>query len=196
VRAVLALPTVYEAWQAPFAAQKLAPFTRRIDPSKAGRVIDLGCGPGTNAAIFPVDQYLGVDISPKYIEHARQRHPHRFEVWDVTESNPGFGQFDLVLINSVFHHLSDQQTASVLRALPGYLRPQGTVHILDLVLPPDPGLPRALAKHDRGDFPRPIDDWQALIGSHLTLSSSEPFDVGLFGLAMWKMVFMAGTVPG
>jgi SAM-dependent methyltransferase len=195
MRAVLGIPTVYEAWQAPFAAQKLAPFTRRVDPSKAGRVIDLGCGPGTNAAIFGVDQYLGVDISQKYIDHARRRHPHHFEVWDVTEANPGFGQFDLVLINSVFHHLSDLQTASVLRALPAYLRPQGTVHVLDLVLPPEPGLPRMLAKLDRGDFPRPIEEWQQLIGSHLDIASTERFKVGRLGLTMWEMVYLVGTVP-
>ena len=48
IRDVLAIPAVYRAWQAPFVRQKLRPIVSRHDLSTVGRVIDIGCGPGTN----------------------------------------------------------------------------------------------------------------------------------------------------
>ncbi len=194
MRAILDLPAIYELWQAPFAKQKLAPFRSRVDPAQVGKVIDLGCGPGTNASIFAPAQYLGIDISPSYIEHARRKHPHRFEVWDITEARSDLGDFDLALVNSVFHHLSDDETSAVLGALSRYLRPHAAVHIVDLILPPQRSLSRLLAQWDRGMHPRSLEAWQELIGRHLKIEFCQPFSVGLAGIAMWELVYIEGAV--
>lgn len=190
MKAVLGLPAVYRAWQAPFVKQKLAPFQRRVDPLSFPRVIDLGCGPGTNASVFSPAQYLGVDLSESYIDYARTHYPHRFEVWDLTKAGPEIEMFDLALINSVFHHLSDHETSRVLTALSRHLRSDAVVHIIDLVLPPRPSLPRWLAQLDRGDYARPLEHWRGLLGKHLELRHFEPFDVGLAGIRMWQMIYV------
>ena len=67
---LLEQPWVYRTWQAPFASAKLRPFLTRIDLSRARRVLDVGCGPGTNAAIFTESEYVGIDINPEYIRTA------------------------------------------------------------------------------------------------------------------------------
>ncbi len=62
---------------------------------------------------------MGADLSPEYVASARERFPeHQFEVWDITKPGPDLGTFDVALINSVFHHLSDAETATVLTVPP------------------------------------------------------------------------------
>ena len=190
---ILSYPAVYRAWQAPFVKQKLAPFLANSSIGLEDRVIDVGCGPGTNAIAFEPRGYVGVDLSPEYVSAARLRHPgHRFEVWDITQPGPDVGQFDLALINSVFHHLSDTETKTVLDGLPGLLRVGAQVHIIDLVLPPDRSVARTLAKLDRGKYPRPLEEWRSLLGGALDITTFRPFRVGLLGSRMWDMVYVQG----
>ena len=93
---LLERPGVYLAWQRPFVASKLAPVWRHNDRSTIRRVLDVGCGPGTNSAEFSGLDYLGVDLNPSYIEHARRRHGPHFEVADVrTDAVPGRGDVRL-----------------------------------------------------------------------------------------------------
>ena len=63
---------VYRAWQAPFVEQKLTPIFEHNDLSRVRRVLDVGCGPGTNTAHFANADYLGVDINERYIRYARR----------------------------------------------------------------------------------------------------------------------------
>lgn len=192
---ILSHPWVYRAWQAPFVRQKLAPFLANSAISPEDRVIDVGCGPGTNAGVFEPRGYVGADLSPQYIDSARERYPqHQFEVWDITKPGPDLGTFDLALVNSVFHHLSDSETETVVTALPKYLRGGSSIHIIDLVLPDDRSLSRTLAKLDRGEYPRPLDHWRSLFGGLMEVKMMEPFRVGLFGTRMWDMVYVQGIV--
>src|SRR5881296_2714161 len=80
---ILNLSATYRLWQAPFAAAKLAPFLARNDLQRARRVLDVGCGPGTNA-LFAHADYLGVDITPDYIAYARKKFRRPFVVADVS----------------------------------------------------------------------------------------------------------------
>lgn len=190
---ILRHPAIYRAWQAPFVNQKLKPFLANSSIAPEDRVIDVGCGPGTNAGIFSAKGYVGADLSPEYVASARERFPHhQFEVWDITKPGPDFGIFDLALINSVFHHLSDVETETVLKSLPELLRPGSPIHIMDLVLPPDRSLARVLAKLDRGEYPRSLEHWRALMGGLLDVKIFEPFQTGLVGRRMWDMIYVQG----
>ena len=58
---LLELPFVYETWQAPFVSAKLKPFLANVDLGRTRRVLDIGCGPGTNARVFAGCDYVGID---------------------------------------------------------------------------------------------------------------------------------------
>ncbi|MFN9035255.1 MAG: hypothetical protein ACK5YO_03100, partial [Planctomyces sp.] len=49
---LLSLPAVYRMWQAPFVDAKFDPILRHNDLRSVRRVLDAGCGPGTNAHLF------------------------------------------------------------------------------------------------------------------------------------------------
>jgi SAM-dependent methyltransferase len=193
VAGVMERVTAYRLWQAPFAEKKLAPLRRHNDLSSIGRVLDVGCGPGTNARHFASADYLGVDINPAYVEYARRIYGNRFEVADVTQDAAlGASRFDFILMNSLLHHLETQDVRRLLSRLNSLLADGGHVHILDLVLPETSGLPRTLARWDRGDHPRPLEEWRALFTEGFQPVLFEPYPLRAFGVTLWSMVYFKG----
>jgi len=181
----------YRAWQAPFAEAKLRPLFAHNDFSRVRRVLDVGCGPGTNAHHFADVDYTGLDINDGYIVDARRRHGRDFRVADVTQLTPGtIEPADMVLVNSLLHHLDDEETHRTLAALPPLVTSVGTVHILDLVLPDALSAPRMMAKLDRGRYPRRVDHWRKLFGAHFSEQIFEPYTFA----GLWAMVYFRGSV--
>lgn len=79
---------------------------------KSKTVLELGCGTGTWAFLFPESDFVGVDISEGMIQKAREKYPHRrFVANDVKsfleeEIHQG-REYDLIISSSFIHHLYD-----------------------------------------------------------------------------------------
>ena len=96
----------YRLWMAPFAEEKFAPILANNDLSRARRVLDVGCGPGTNTHHFAGASYLGLDINEDYVNDARRRSGREFRAVDVTQYTAEENeQSDFILLNSFLHHL-------------------------------------------------------------------------------------------
>jgi SAM-dependent methyltransferase len=183
----------YRVWQAPFAKKKLAPLYAHNDLARARRVLDVGCGPGTNTAHFASSDYLGIDINAAYIESARRRHGREFVVADVTKYDVVPDQrFDLILANSLFHHIDIASTRRILSHLATLLSDDGNVHIFDLVLPAHASISRFLARADRGEYPRPLETWHDLFTSAFEPVVFEPYPLGVAGMTLWNMIYFKG----
>lgn len=192
-RRILDLPTVYALWQAPFVGQKIAPFIAAGPAARAGRVLELGCGPGTNAHLFDPQGYVGIDLSPHYVEAARRRHRGRFVCGDAADFHlPDESPFDRVFINSLLHHLRDDQVESLLAKAAAALAPDGRLHVLDLSLPEEPSVARFLARADRGGFARPLTAWETHLARHFATETLEPYSVRCLGAPCWKMFYFRG----
>lgn len=184
---------VYRLWQAPFAEAKLAPVLANNDVTTARRVLDVGCGPGTNTRHFLSGDYLGIDLNEKYISYARRRYGRSFMVADVTALNfPNHQRFDFVLINSLLHHLDDGETRRLLRSTASLLSSEGHVHILELVLPADASVARLLARLDRGHHARPLEKWDALLGEVYEPVLFQTYALSALGVPLWNMVYFKG----
>lgn len=192
--AVMRVPLVYRLWQAPFADAKLAPIRRRGDVAAARRVLDVGCGPGTNAPYFAHADYLGLDIDEGYIATARRRYGREFIAADARTYTAAEGErFDFILLNSLLHHIATDDVIRMLRQLARQLTPDGHIHILDLVLPPSPSFARWLALSDRGDFPRPLEAWAEIFRDAFDEVVFEPYPVSALGVPWWNMVYFKGA---
>jgi SAM-dependent methyltransferase len=184
---------VYSLWQRPFAQRKFAPVLKHNRLGAVRRVLDVGCGPGTNTSFFERADYLGIDWNPRYIGSARRRHARNFITADATEYRVGADErFDFILVNSLLHHVDTDGCQRLLTHLSELLSDDGHIHILDLVLP-ESGIARRLADWDRGDFPRTLGVWRQLFETAFVPVLFEPYPLGVAGLVLWNMVYFKGA---
>jgi SAM-dependent methyltransferase len=183
----------YRLWQAPFAEKKFAPILAHNDLRNVRRVLDVGCGPGTNTRHFAHADYLGIDHNPQYLDYARRLHGRNFVVVDINDwPLAAAARFDFVLINSFFHHVDNASARRILRQINAVLSGDGHVHIIDLVLPSRRSIPRFLARNDRGLFPRPLTEWKELFGQAFETVVFEPVSITGLGATLWEMVYFKG----
>ncbi len=184
---------VYSLLQAPFATKKLAPLLAQNDISAVRSVLDVGCGPGTNTHLFEHADYLGIDINPGYIAHARRKYRRRFVVADVISYDaPAAAHYDFILINSFLHHMDTPSAHKILERLRSLLSADAHMHILELVLPGDRSIAQLLARWDRGKYPRALADWRSLFEQHLDIVVFEPYPLMVLGTRLWNMVYCKG----
>jgi len=191
---ILENPLVYRFVQAPFTTKKLAPVHEHNDLRNVRRVLDVGCGPGTNSPLFANTDYTGIDINPEYIRQARRRFRREFVIADVTKYRvPDTERYDFILVNSLLHHLPDDAVHDLLQRLSALLTTDGHIHILELVLPDELSLARKMAQWDRGEYARPLPQWQSLFRSSFQTVIVEPYSVRVAGLQALSMIYFKGS---
>ena len=124
-----------EAYRAAFFS--IDDFTRKLKESvpSARRILEIGCGDGSIAnsvtLAYPGSEYVGIDISPapgRRFEGDRSRAQfHAILSNDYIDTDPG--QFDLVLIIDVLHHVPLSDRSALLRDAAQLLQPGGSVVI-------------------------------------------------------------------
>lgn len=196
--AIMRQPLIYRLWMGPFAEEKFAPIAAHNDLARIHRVLDVGCGPGTNASHFSQVEYLGIDLNEQYIRDAERRlgasqGGRRFLAVDAVQFIPSPGErFDFVFVNSFFHHVDDAAVCAILSNLSNLLTEDGHLHIVELVLPESTSVARILARCDRGNFARPLEEWRRLFSESFEQVLFEPFDLVRGGVTLWKMVYFKG----
>jgi 2-polyprenyl-3-methyl-5-hydroxy-6-metoxy-1,4-benzoquinol methylase len=106
---------------------KFARVAREV--AGGGRLLDIGCGPGTFLGSLGHDrECVGVDISRNQIAYAQQRYAsrnrsfHRCRVGDLPLSE---GLFDFVTAIELIEHLSPEEVKETLEAAVARLQPGG-----------------------------------------------------------------------
>jgi tRNA (uracil-5-)-methyltransferase TRM9 len=124
----------------------------RIEPhvsTDAFSALDVGCGngrfgvflwekftrtmQGTSGSAKPLSlQYRGMDNNPRLLEHAQAALSHlphstfTLEQRDIVENPPDTGQYDLVVLFGVMHHIPGAaQRLALMRALAARVKPGG-----------------------------------------------------------------------
>ncbi|HEX6903579.1 MAG TPA: methyltransferase domain-containing protein [Thermoanaerobaculia bacterium] len=100
-------------------------------PAAVGRIIDLGCGPGTFLGNLktPFEHALGIDLAAPQIAYAQSRYRRtglEFRVGDVTVLDPG-QRFNAAVSIEVVEHLRPEDTQGFFSTLYDLLEPGGTL---------------------------------------------------------------------
>jgi len=92
-------------------------------------IMDYGCGTGSSTPFFlssfPGASFVGIDVSPKSLDVARQttgRHSTKFLLFD--HYNP-CAEIDLAFSSGVFHHIPPSERPSAVQYIRRALRPGG-----------------------------------------------------------------------
>lgn len=128
-----------------------------------GRALDIGTGPGQIVLKLAYRQslwkFMGVDRSPGMIEQARTSLASaindlagrvEFQVADGNRLNLPDASFDLVMCNSVLHHLAEPQ--NLLTEMARLVKPAGAILLRDLRRPSRFAFPLHVRWHGRKYF--------------------------------------------
>ena len=159
IRSVLAIPSAYQFWWHVVGgvAQAKVLVNEYIQPSVGARILEIGCGPGTIVRYLPPTEYLGFDLSPRYVKLAKKRFPKAHFVCErVSQFSLAKEQsFDVVLALGIVHHLEDAEARQLFQIAYGALKPGGKLVTIDGVWADgqSPAARWLLAK-DRGEYIR------------------------------------------
>ena len=165
---LLDVPRVYSWFANCIGGDARSAYTREyVRPVPGQRIVDIGCGPADIVSELPRGvEYVGIDMSPEYIEAARARFGDRasFHCQPIS-ADPGvrLGGFDIAMANGVLHHLDDAQALELLKLARAALAEGGRLVTLDgCYIPDQPAIARLLLKMDRGKHVRAPDAYVQL----------------------------------
>jgi len=149
-----------------------------IRPVKDELILDVGCGYGNLASRLDHANYLGIDISPRYIEYANRHYGNfgRFICGDITKDSTleDLGHFDVVTIIAVLHHLSDNDCRTLLSSAKRLLSASGRLVTLDGVFTHNQSaIVRLLLRADRGRFVRREEHYRKLLSEQFEISTGD-----------------------
>ncbi|HLA78030.1 MAG TPA: class I SAM-dependent methyltransferase [Vicinamibacteria bacterium] len=158
-----------------------AVIRRQLKPGTGVKTLDLGCGPGAFAADFKGDEYVGVDLNPRYVAYATAHCPGRFICRDARETGLPGSHFDQILIFGLLHHLPDDAVRSVLDEALRVLRPGGSILVIEDI----PSISklnligRLIHRAENGEHIRPPDAYRHLYGEKARIGHEEVLQSGL-----------------
>lgn len=160
LRGILARPWVYEFFSRAIGgtSARTRMVEEHVRPWTGARVLDLGCGPASLLEHLGDVEYVGIDISERYIAQARKEFGDRaeFRVGDATRIDADLSGFDLVLAFGVVHHLDDAGAGRLFAGARRALVDDGRLVTLDNAVIPEE--PRRIAdwivSRDRGEHVR------------------------------------------
>ncbi len=161
INKLLAVPAFWDFVQNVLGAMsfKRALYRSKLHPP--GKLLDFGCANGHIADAFLAFDYHGVDIDPIAIAMAKQRFRDKpnmhFTEADLRSRPFDPDYFDEILFATTIHHLDDETLNAVLKELHYCLKPDGTIHVFDLVRQDNDGWSQKLMrKLDQGRYTRTL----------------------------------------
>jgi len=138
-----------------------------VRPEYGDRVLDVGCGPCDILEHLPAIEYVGIDMSQRYIDRAKKQFGNRGIFICQELSNvmiDKLGKFDTVVAFGVLHHLNDDEVLKLLEHVHSALKPGGKLVTYDGVNEEDNSpIARFVLSKDRGQYIRTTKDQYNLV---------------------------------
>lgn len=155
---------------------------RYINKYPPKTILDIGFGTGDFMDTIPEDTlYTGIDNNPKYFSYAINNltgEKREFLLKDALDDDIYSNKsFDIVLMISILHHLSDQELGGI---LPNIKKVAKKAVIIADIIPNPPGLiPKLLVKLDRGKFVRSEEEKLRILGKYFKVTKTTRIPQGL-----------------
>jgi SAM-dependent methyltransferase len=179
-RKILEYPPLYNFFQRLVGADKARRhlIEQIIAPLAPARVLEVGCGPGTNCAWIPCDiEYVGCDLSESYIAYAKQRYGDRAQFFAAPVGQLAqleLKPFRAVIALNLLHHLDDNEVLTLCDEVIPLLESGGTFVTADpCIVPGQSFLERFVTSCDRGRYVRFPDQYRQLFATRFPTVAME-----------------------
>ena len=172
IHLILEIPIFYNFIQKLFSHQNTRlRWNKLIEENQDGIVLDVGCGPGNQSINFKKSRaYIGLDISEVYINEAKRLYGEygEFHVLSATDIDIlPHSEFDLVILNGVFHHLSDNDIIEFLGKVCQKLKKNGVLVSVDPTFISGRFFANLIVSQDRGLHVRKPEELLAITEKYL-----------------------------
>lgn len=141
------------------------------------KVLDFGCGTGSNSFIFNSENYIGVDVDEKRVNFASKSFPeYKFKVIEnnILPANSNF--FDYICIFATIHHISDNIFQEYIKEFKRVLKTHGKIIIIEPVLSENHKFNNWFMKtFDDGNFIRYEEEYKKLFGEEFSVTVYKRF---------------------
>ena len=164
IRTILAASSSYNLFFKLIAGSIRSWFVEQyIQPKDGDRILDIGCGTADILSYLPNVEYVGLDISQRYINSAKNRFSNRgiflcktFSTGIVDE----FKTFDIILALGLLHHLDRNEFIQLFEFSRSSLTQGGRVITFDgCYVENQSNIARLLLKIDRGRYVRTKEEY-------------------------------------
>ena len=167
IRSILAFPTIYRYFSSIVDGHAWTLHIEKyIRPRDGDRILDIGCGPGDILEFLPSVEYLGFDVSQRYIKKATKRFGNRglFLCKKLSrEIGKELSDFDIILATGILHHLDNDEALKLFELAKSTLKPGGRLITWDGCYAKGQSLAeRFILSADRGRYVRTKDEYLAL----------------------------------
>ena len=159
---------------------------------KGDRVLDFGCGIGSNSKLFDPGDYVGVEVDESRVESARMKYPEsQFEkIPFISSENDKIpfedNSFDIVFISLCFHHIDFSTCKLLLKEFKRILNQDGKIIGIEPCILPNKYFSNVFMNViDAGDYILSIEEYKKMY-------SSESYDVKhinivtTYGYHLWQ----------
>lgn len=96
------------------------------------KVLDFGCGIGSNSHIFEPNNYKGIDINSNRINYAKKINKN-YDFYSLKGNSLPFNNndFDFIFLMAVLHHIPTDLITIYLQEFRRILRPKGMIIIIE-----------------------------------------------------------------
>lgn len=169
-RKALELPSFYNFFQWAVRADKSRRkfVQEHIAPLGKTRVLEVGCGTGTNCGWMPTEvEFVGCDLNKAYIEYAQKRYGNRAEFYATPVGQLASLQlkpFKVIIALALLHHLNDAEVLTLCDEVKPLLEPGGMLMTGDPCFLREQGrLERFVTSCDRGKHLRYPEQYRDLL---------------------------------
>jgi SAM-dependent methyltransferase len=169
MRSILKFPKIYNFFSKIVGGNAPNLFLEKyIRPRNGDKILDLGCGPADILSRLPSVEYVGLDLNPAYIAHAKQRFKNRgiflnAKIDRKMIDHYALSGFDIALAIGVLHHLNDDEAIQLFELARSVLKPDGRLITWDgCYVKGQSWLAHLILSQDRGQYVRTQEAYHSL----------------------------------